>query len=204
MSRFSLLLVLATLFASVPLQAQRARFGIAVGKGFVGGADSKTAVYLNGDSVTGGDQAGLHLRAFAEVPLNSPSFKFRGELFDNRMTSYSNSWAIVGNGIVKAALEDRTIGLTGSFIAAIKPGARVSPYFLLGAGVFASKLGTNSDPQSSQVVMTRSGMGLGLQTGMGLNVRLGQRDLQFEWGYRQALNNTRGAAVMPLTVGIVF
>lgn len=204
MSRSCLVLVLAALVGSIPLQAQRTRFGIAVGKGFVGGGDSKTLVDINGDTVTGADQAGLHLRAFAEVPLSSPSFAFRAELFYNRMTSSSNSWAIVNGSIGKAALEDQTMGLAGTFIGMLKPKARVSPYFLLGAGIFASKLGTNRDPQSTDVVMTRGGMGLGLQTGMGLRWRIGQKDLLFEWRYSQALNNTRGAAFMPLTVGLTF
>ena len=204
MPRSCLLLVLAALVASVPLQAQRARFGFAVGKGFVGNADSKTLAVVNGDSVAGGDQAGLHWQAFVEVPLSSPSFAFRGELFYNRITSHSNSFSIVNGSIGKAALEDRTIGLVGSFIATVAPKAGVSPYFLLGAGMFQSKLGTNPDPQSSQVVNTAYGLGLGLQTGMGLRVRMGKRNLLFELGYRQALNNTRGAAFMPLSVGLTF
>lgn len=175
-----------------------------MGKGFVGGGDSKTLVDINGDTVTGADKAGLHLRVFAEIPLNSPSFAFQGELFYNRLTSFSNSWAVVNGSIGKAALEDQTMGLAGSFIGTINPKAGVSPYFLLGAGIFASKLGTNPDPQSSEVVQSRGGMGLGLQTGIGLRVRMGQRNLLLEWRYSQALNNTRGAAFMPLTVGLTF
>lgn len=185
-------------------QSRRPRYGFALGKGFVASADTKTIVYVGNDSVTGGDEAGLHARAFVEAPLSSPSFLFRGELFYNRITSFENSWAIVGPSVAKAALEDRTTGLTGSFIAALKPSARVSPYFLLGGGVFKSRLGHNPDPSSTEVVATAGGLGFGLQMGAGLSVGMGQHRLQFEFGYRQALNNNRGAAFMPLTVGIVF
>ena len=127
-------LLLAVLVASAPLQAQKTRFGFAVGKGFVGSGDSRTLVNINGDTVTGADQAGLHVRAFAVVPLSS----------------------------------------------------------------------TNPDPQSTEVAESLGGMGLGRQTGIGLRVRMGQRNLLLEWRYSQALNNTRGAASMPLTVGITF
>src|SRR5881397_256792 len=108
------------------------------------------------------------------------------------------------NGSGAAALSDRTLGLTGNFVASLIPQAGVSPYFLLGAGVFGSLLGTNPDQQSSEVVVTRGGMGLGLQTGVGLRIRMGQHSLLLEWRYGQALNNTRGIAFMPLTAGIVF
>jgi hypothetical protein len=205
MSRSVVFLVLvATLCTPVCSQAQRTRFGFAVGKSFVGGGDSRTLVDVGDFNVTGADQTGFHIRAFAEVPVSSPGFVFRGELFYNRLHSRPNSWAIVGSGTGAAALFDRTIGLTGSFIGSLRPSARVSPYFVLGAGAFLSSLGTNPDPQSSQVILTRSGMGLGLQTGFGLRVRMGQRDFLVEWRYSQAMNNTRGAGFMPLTVGIVF
>lgn len=200
----AVLVLIAAVSTPFSLQAQRARFGVAVGKSFVGGGDSRTLVDANGFNVTGADQAGFHIRAFAEVPISSPGFAFRGELFYNRLYSRPNSVAIVGSGTGAAALFDRTISVTGSFIGSLHPNAGVSPYFLLGAGAFLSTLGTNPDPQSSQVVMTRNGMGLGLQTGLGVRVRLGQQSLLLEWRYSQALNNTRGAGFMPLTVGIVF
>lgn len=94
--------------------------------------------------------------------------------------------------------------MTGNFVASLSPQARVSPYFLFGAGVFRSTLGTNSDPQSRDVVISRRGMGLGLQFGVGMRVRIQQRDFLLEWRYGQAVNNTRGSAFMPLTVGILF
>ena len=48
------------------------------------------------------------------------------------------------------------------------------------------------------------GMGLGLQTGVGLRVRAGKRNVLLEWRYSQALNNTRGVGFMPLTLGVMF
>ena len=204
MSRSCLLLVLAALVTSAPLHAQqRTRFGFAIGKGLVAG-DSRTLIDVNGDTATGAGQDGLHVRAFAEVPLGSPSFAFRGELFYNRLTASSNTIAVVNGSVGKEALKDETIGLTGSFIGTLNPKARVSPYFLVGAGVVRSHLGMNPDPTSNEVATTRGGICLGLQTGMGLRWRLGRADLLFELRYNQVLNNTRGSAFWPLTVGITF
>src|SRR2546425_3304769 len=69
--------------------------------------------------------------------------------------------------------------------------------------VLFRSLGSNPDQQSSAVVVTRGGMGLGLQTGAGLRIRTGQHSLLLEWRYGQALNNTRGVAFMPLTAGVL-
>ena len=53
-------------------------------------------------------------------------------------------------------------------------------------------------------MLTRGGMGLGLQTGVGLSIRAGKRSVLLEWRYGQALNNTRGVGFMPLTLGVMF
>ncbi len=186
------------------LHAQRTRFGIEYGSSLVGGGDTRVLVDAGGFNVTGASQAGRHFRAFAEVPLGSPSFAFRTELFYNTLYSKPNTVAFVGSAAGSAALSDRTLGLMGTFVASLNPRARVTPYFVLGAGLFRSELGTNPDTFSSQVVVTRGGMGLGLQTGMGLRFRVGQKDLLLEWRFAQAMNNTRGVAFMPLTFGIKF
>jgi hypothetical protein len=185
-------------------QAQRPRFGIAAGKSFVGGNDSRILVDAGDFNVTGAGQAGFHIRGMAEWPLNSTAFAFRAEFFYNRLHSNPNSYAVVGSSTATTALSDRTGGVTGNFVASLRPHARVSPFFLFGAGVFGSSLGTNSDPRSRDVVISRGGMGLGLQMGVGMRVRIQQRDFLVEWRYGQALNNTRGVAFMPLTVGIMF
>jgi len=199
-----LLVVLATSFSFVSLDAQqRTRFGFAIGRGLPAG-DTRTLIDVNGDTATGSGQAGRHLRAFVETPLGSPSFGFRGELFYNRLTSSSNTVAVVNGRTAKAALKDETLGLMGSFIGTFGPRARVAPYFLVGAGVVRSKLGTNPDPVSTDVARTDGGTGLGLQVGTGLRWRLGRTELQFEWRYNQVLNNTRGTAFWPLTIGITF
>src|SRR5438034_6567767 len=172
MLRRAALLTVAVCFP-VLLQAQRVRFGLAAGTSLVGGGDSRTLVDAGGFNVTGADQAGFHIRGMAEVPLNSAAFAFRAEVFYNALHSRPNSVGIVGSGSGAAALYDRTLGLAGNFVASLNPPARVSPYFLLGAGAFLSWLGTNPDPWSNQAVLTRGGMGLGLQTGVGLSIRAG-------------------------------
>lgn len=196
--------LVAALCMPILAQAQGPRFGIAVGQGFVGGGDSRVLVDAGGFNITGSGQAGVHVRGFAEWPLNSTAFAFRAELFHNRLHSNPNTCAVVGRSCATSALTDRTTGLTGNFVASLNSSAGVSPYFLFGAGVFASSLGTNPDPQSGDVVISRRGMGLGLQMGVGMRLRIQRRDFLVEWRYGQALNNTRGSAFMPLTVGIMF
>jgi hypothetical protein len=61
-----------------------------------------------------------------------------------------------------------------------------------------------ADPQRGDVAISRNGMGLGLQTGVGVRFRIGQQSLLVDWRYGQALNNTRGVGFMPLTIGIMF
>lgn len=196
----AILALLGLQFVSLePLLAQNPSFGALVGHSFVGGGDSRTLV---GPGVSGGSQAGLHLRAFADLPLESSPFSFRGELFYNRLTSGPNTFDAGVNG--KAALFDRTAGLTGSFVATTSRHARVAPYFSLGAGLFTTELGHNPDPFSTRVTETYSGMGLGLVAGGGLRVRLGRPTLLLDWHYYQALYNTRGSSFMPLSIGVGF
>lgn len=185
------------------LQAQRTRYGVAVGTSLAGGGATRTWVDAGGFAVTGAGGAGFHIRGMAERSI-SGGFSFRGELFYNQLTSGPNTYAIVGDTVAATALRDRTIGLTANFVTSLAPQAKVSPYVLVGAGMFLSSLGTNPDPQSDQVDRWVGSLGLGVQTGMGLRVRAGDRSVLLEWRFGQALNRTRGMAIMPLTVGITF
>jgi hypothetical protein len=200
--RHSLLhLSIFTLQLSVitPLVAQRPSFGFLIGRSLVGGGDSRTLV---GSGVTGAGQAGLHLRGFADLPLQASGFSFRAELFYNRLTSGPNTYDARVNG--KEALVDRTAGLTGSFVANLNPHRTVSPYFSLGAGLFTTSLGHNPDGFSTRVTEEYRGMGMGLVAGGGLRIRLGRPTLLLDWRYYQALNSTRGSSFMPFSVGVGF
>lgn len=182
-----------------PVHAQRPTFGGFIGHSLVGGGDSRVAV---GPGVTGGSQAGLHLRAFADIPFETTPLSFRIELFYNRLTSGGNTYSANPDG--KAALIDRTLGLTGSFVASTSRNAKVAPYFSLGAGVFTTYLGHNPDGMSSQVTESYYGMGMGLAAGGGLRIRVGRPTLLLDWRYYQALYNTRGSSFMPLSIGVGF
>lgn len=183
------------------LGAQRARFGAAVGPTF---GDNAIIVPDGRDSVTGARRTGLHLRAFVDVPLTADVFSFRGELFYNRLTSGPNTYAFVGSGSAKSALTDRTMGLTGSFVATPSPGGGLAPYFTLGAGMFMSRLGYNPEPNSTAVTRTKGAFALGVLVGAGLRIRAARPTLVLDWRYYQALHNTRGSAFMPLSLGVVF
>jgi hypothetical protein len=194
------LMFLAFLIVPItPLLAQHPALGFLVGESFVGGGDSRTLV---GSGVTGADQAGVHLRAFADFPLEQSPFSFRTELFYNRLTSGPSTFDAGVNG--KAALVDRTVGLSGSFVAIPHRRARIAPYFSFGAGLFTTHLGHNPDLFSTKITETYNGMGLGLVAGGGLRVRLGTPQLLIDWRYYQALYNTRGSSFMPLSIGLAF
>jgi hypothetical protein len=197
----ALLLVLLTSVLGwlEPLSAQRPQFGGLIGHSLVGGGDSRTFV---GSGVTGASQAGLHLRAFADLPFERSPLSFRAELFYNRLTSGPNTFDAGVNA--KSALLDRTIGLTGSFVATTSRSAGVAPYFSMGMGLFTTHLGHNPNDLSPVVTETYSGMGLGLVAGAGLRVRLGRPQLLLDWRYYQALYNTRGSSFMPFSVGLAF
>ncbi len=124
-----------------PLAGQSPHVGLLLGRSLVGGSDSRTLV---GSSVTGADQDGVHVRGFAEFPLEGSPLSLQADLFYNRLTSGPNTFDAGVNG--KAALVDRTIGLTGSLVANTRRRSAVSPYFALGAGVFTTRLGHNPDP----------------------------------------------------------
>ena len=194
-----LYLLALTLSSAEPVNAQKPHVGALIGRSLVGGGDSRTLV---GSGVTGASQAGLHLRAFADLPLEQSTFSFRAELFYNRLTSGSTTYNAGVNA--KAALVDRTIGLTGSFVATTSRSAGIAPYFSMGSGLFTTRLGHNPNDLSTAVTETYNGMGLGLVAGAGLRVRLGGRRLLLDWRYYQALYNTRGSSFMPISVGIAF
>lgn len=201
MHRSILLLITLSLqlAPATSLVAQGPSFGVFLGHSFVGGGDSRILV---GSGVTGGSQAGLHLRAFANLPFEATPLSFRAELFYNRLTSGSNTYNASPDG--KAALLDRTVGLTGSFVASTSRSARVAPYFSLGAGLFTTELGHNPNGMSTVITETYQGMGLGLVAGGGLRVRLGRPTLLLDWHYYQALYNTRGSSFMPISIGLGF
>jgi hypothetical protein len=182
-----------------PLLAQKPHFGVLVGRSLVGGGNSRMFV---GPGVTGASQAGIHLRGFVDLPLDQSPFSFRAELFYNRLTSGSSTFDAGVNA--KAALVDRSLGLTGSFIGTTSRAAAIAPYFSLGAGLFTTELGHNPDESSSVVTETYSGMGFGLTAGAGLRFRLGRAEVLLDWRYYQALYNTRGSSFMPLSIGLAF
>lgn len=202
-ARLLMILLLAAPAALTAQQTVRPSFGLLVGSSLVGGGDSRTAVPVDGGVVTGGDQAGLHLRGFADFPIPGSAISVRTELFYNRLSSNGNSSDVRVNA--PTALRDKTVGLNGAFVASTSRTAAVAPYFALGAGVFATTLGTNPDALSTTVTRHVSGMGLGLTAGMGLRVRLRHGpSLLLDWRYYQAMYNTRGSAFMPISIGASF
>jgi hypothetical protein len=202
--RRSSLCLMACLLAPTLLPAQRPTFGLAVGWSFVGNADSRIIVPATTGSLTGADRAGLHLRAMTEWSLGTTMLRFRTELFYNRLTSTAWTYARVGTEVVATARRDRTLGLLGTFVASPFGSHAVTPYFVLGVGAFQSHLAgaPSADPDSAWIA--RDGMGLGVQTGLGLQVRVGGPRLMLEWRYGQAWNGVRGVGFMPVTIGVGF
>jgi len=204
--RYSVLFVAAGLsgLLFVPsLTAQRARFGVVVGHSVPAG-DTRTIIDNGTDSTTGVGEPGLHLRGFVEVPLAASSFSFRGEVFFNRLTGGPNTYAFVGGRNAKVALLDQAVGFTGSFVTTTSSSAAIAPYFSLGAGLVLTTLGYNPNPGEESVTHTQGGLGLGMVMGAGLRIRTGGPTVLMDVRYYQALNNTRGSAFLPLSIGVVF
>ena len=184
------------------LAAQRPEIGFAVGQGLVGGAASRTLITVGGVVTTGADLPGWHFRAYAEWPI-AAKLAFRAEVFGNWLSSGSNTMVIAQDAAVKPVDTDRTLGLLGTFALAPFRIGPVTPHFILGVGAFQSHLGlTATSPEVQPAIRARyDGMGLGVQTGLGLEVPIAVGSLWLEWRYAQAFDPTRGVAFMPLTLG---
>jgi hypothetical protein len=169
------------------LHAQRVELGVLVGHSFVGGG-------------------GLHARIFADVPIATTPLGVRFDAFYIRLTTGVPTIAFVDGEFAPTARVDRTLGVTGSFIATTSRSAPVAPYFSLGAGFFLSHLeGDVAASGAAPTAVTTDGMGLGLAAGGGLILRLWSGpQVLIDWRYHQALNNTRGSGFMPLSVGLRF
>ena len=95
-------LVVLTVSIIPTVQAQRPEIGIAIGRGLVGGADSRELVGVGGELTTGGDLPGWHVRAFAEWPL-ATKLAFRTEIFGNWLRSGTTTLVVVqGTAVVPA------------------------------------------------------------------------------------------------------
>jgi hypothetical protein len=177
--RVPLTSLIAVLAVAMPLVAQEkeTRFGVAGGLNFVGGGASKIGVDIAGTQVAGADRGGQFVAAFLE----------------HRSA-----------GIGRSALRDNTFGVAATMSYALRNGPGLTPYVLLGAGIYASSLGTNPDANASEVTQTRNAMGLGAHVGAGLQWNVGKRQMFAELRFHQALHQARGAAFMPLVVGLKF
>jgi hypothetical protein len=196
--------VVAAAVSAAPVQAQGVRWGLLGGRSLVGGGDTRVAVDVARTPVSGGDQPGVHLRGFLEAPVGATPLSFQAELFFNQLDSRPNTWSANTTPMAQTALRDRAFGLMGAFTVATGRTTRVAPYFSLGAGFMATQLSTNPDPLAEHPTASGGGMGLGLTAGGGLRFRLGRPTLLVDWRYYQALNNTRGSAFMPFSLGLSF
>jgi hypothetical protein len=195
----TLLLSVVVLLPTVS-RAQTTSIGVAGGLNFVGGGSSKIAVDVGGLPVTGGDRQGGFFAAFLERRTDGSPASMRLELFHGRLTSGPKS----GNGLGRAALQDFTYGAAATMAYSLSSGTGIRPYTLLGAGLYATSLGTNAVPGATEVTETRRGIGLGLHLGLGAEWRVSRTRMFAEWRYQQALHETRGSAFMPFIVGLKF
>lgn len=195
----SLLLSVMVLLPSVSI-AQTTSVGVAGGLNFVGGGSSKTAVDIGGSPVTGGDRQGQFFTAFLERRTDAIPTSLRLEVFYSRLTSGPQS----ANALGRAALKDFTYGAAATMAYSLRSGTGIRPFALLGAGLYATSLGTNAIASATEVTETRRGVGLGLHVGVGAEWQVSRATMFSEWRYQQALHQTRGSAFMPLIVGLKF
>ena len=191
---------LLSVLASPAAAQQTTSIGVAGGLNFVGGSSSNVSVDVGGTPVTGGDRRGQFVTAFVERGSVSTPTSLRLELFYSRLTSSPNTSSALG----RAALRDMTYGATATLAYALTSGTGLRPYTLIGAGMYASTLGTDATLTTTDASDTRRGMGLGVHVGLGLEGRVGRARMFTEWRYQQALHQVRGSAFMPLVVGVKF
>src|SRR4051812_13019955 len=122
MRRSLVLLAITASFITSGLHAQRVRFGFAFGKSLVGGGDSKVLVDAGNFMVTGAGDAGRDVRGSAEFPMTPASVRLGSELFYHWLRPSPNPCPSLPDPTAYAALNDRGFGMTGAFVAAVKPG----------------------------------------------------------------------------------
>lgn len=197
---FTLMMVALASVLPAGAAAQTTSVGVAGGMNFVGGGSSKIAVDIGGLPITGGDRQGQYFSAFLERRTESVPTSLRLELFYSRLTSGPQT----SNALGRAALRDVTYGAAATMAYSLRSGSGPKPYALLGAGIYATSLGTNAVAGATEVTQTRNGMGLGLHVGLGMEWRVSGAQMFTEWRYQQALHQTRGSAFMPFVVGVKF
>jgi hypothetical protein len=191
---------LAVVLSTLPmmLTAQSTRLGLSGGISFVGGSASMTGVDINGTAVTGADRQGNYFSVFLERHGDSGPLGMRLESFYSGLTSGPKTSGTRG----RSALTDETLGLAATFSYSLRNGAGFTPYTLLGAGVYATMLGTNPDPAATEVSDRTRGMGMGIHMGLGVEWSVQRTRLFAEGRFQQALHQKRGAAFMPFVVGL--
>jgi|CXWL01.1.fsa_nt_gi hypothetical protein len=194
------LIAAAILVAPTVTHAQSTRVGFSGGLNFVGGGASRTGVDVGGTTVTGADRQGKYVSAFLERHGDAGPLGMRLEAFYGRLTSGRQTWSPKG----RPALRDETFGAVATLVYSLSSGRDLTPYTLLGAGLYATSLGTNPDPSASTVSQTARGMGLGMHVGAGLEWQVRRTHFFAEWRFQQALHQTRGGAFMPFVLGVKF
>ncbi len=196
---------------TAPLHAQRPTIGVVVGHSFVTGrtlvdATAGLSLVEGHRRLTGADQAGLHARGFADLPIAATALSIRLDAFYNRLTTGVPTVAFVDGQFAPTARVDRTLGLTASLLATTSRTATVAPYVSLGLGLFLSHLeGDVGASGAGLTTLTLDGVGPGVAAGGGVALRLWSGPaVVVDWRYHQALNHTRGSGFMPLSVGLRF
>lgn len=200
----SLLIAVLVGVAPIPtvVEGQSGTWALDVGYSAQGGNQSLVAVANPESRMTGADRGGFHLRGSFERRVAAAA-GWRIEGFYNRLTSDNNTFAVVNGETLPAARSDQSFGLFALGVVHTSRAAHGSPYFLLGGGPMVSRLHRNSPPGST-TGFTRTGLGFGVTGGVGIAYRALGLTLRNEIRYAQSVSGVRGAAFLPLSVGVQF
>jgi hypothetical protein len=190
------LLAVALVFFARPAAAQT-KFGASLGPNFI--LDLGRPHVMNaGFPLTGGSTEGVNVAGFAERGA------VRLEVMYNRLKSIPSSWHfITPDSIARHAMLDEAIALNGVGILPLARSRRISFYLAGGAGVVYSRLGTNPQPGDPQITQRETGIGLGLNAGIGLRVHFSAMELMLESRLFRSLNEVRGRSFVPIQLGVV-
>jgi hypothetical protein len=206
--RALLLALPAVAFSVMPLDAQSPKLGLLIGPSFVGGNSGRVPVETGQGALTGVNQTGLHVRAFADVPVAHTPVSFRVDAFYNRLSRPGEIFALAAGQPARMAQVDRTLGLTANLVVSARRRSAVSPYASLGGGLFGSHLEGYLPLGGWLPAFTpvkAGGVGFGFSAGGGLMIRpWAGPAVVLDWSYFQALSGAHGSGFMPVSFGLRF
>ena len=152
---------------------------------------------------TGAASDGRSLLFALDLPLAHSRVSLRAEELYNRLTSAPNTfWVSPSGELVPRARQDETmaLGLATALRARVRP--RGSPYFLVGGGLYRSRLRSAATSTTTDEARTYSAANPGYSLGIGLELPVDRRALLIEARFHEMLGRERGTGFVLISAGL--